>query len=95
MPELLPLCRAANVAIFALVLTSYFVRSNDLWARLTFGLKLKRVGIGGVFLVLSVGSANAYLQHVKPTWPIPCLTAAGLAVLLGLWLSRHQHDPDH
>lgn len=93
--SLLIACRFANVALFALVTVFYFVRSNDQWSHYSFGVRLKRVGIGVVFLVLAIGSANAYLQHVKPTWPIPCLTGGGIAVLLGLWLSRHQRDPHH
>lgn len=88
-------CRAANVAVFILVTVFYFVRSNDLWADLTPGVRLKRVGLGAVLLLISIGSANAYLNHFPPSWVTPCFTTAGLVVLLGLWLSRGHSDPQH
>ena len=86
-------CRFLNVGLYLLVLTAYFVRSNDRWASYVFGVKLKRVGIGSLFLLISVGSANAYINHIPPTWVTPCVTASGLAVLVGLLLSRGHKDP--
>lgn len=86
--NLLLACRFANVGIYALVAVFYFVRSNDRWAGYGFGDRLKRTGILGVFVVLAIGSGNAYVQHVRPTWPVALLTVSGLAVLVGLWLSR-------
>jgi hypothetical protein len=92
MGDPLDLCRAANVALFIFCLVGYFVRSNDRWADYSFGVKLKRIGIGAVFSVIAVGSANAYVHSIPPTWVTPCATVAGAMVLVGLWLSRVHHD---
>ena len=93
--SLLLACRFANVGIFILATGFYYVRSNDLWAGLQWGVRLKRVGILLLLFMCAGGSANAYLEGIRPTWPIPFFTAAGLMVLGGLWFSRGHRDPQH
>lgn len=79
-------CRVVNVGLALAVAAGFFIRINDAWARYGLGGRLTRLGILILLLVVSAGSAEAYLDDVRLGYRIIGVTVALIVTGAGLLL---------
>jgi hypothetical protein len=79
-------CRVVNVGLALAVAAGFFIRVNDAWARYGLGGRLTRFGILLLLLVISAGSAEAYIDSVSLGYRIVGVTIALVVTGAGLLL---------
>lgn len=63
-----------------------FVRANDQWGRLDRAHRVLTAGLVSVFVVVTYGTGEAYVQHAAVGARVPAWIVACSVVLIGLWL---------
>lgn len=93
MTDATEILRIVNVTLAVIAAVGFFVRVNDVWARVSRGGRVLRVGMLALIATAAYASAENYAQHTPPGIRVPMVTVSCVLVLVGLWISRHDRDP--
>lgn len=83
--------RALNVALSVVAAAGMLLRLNDTWDVRTRGFRVTMAGVVGLLAVVAYGSSEAYAAALPTGERTPLVSLACLTVLVGLWISRHDH----
>lgn len=88
MNEILTAFRAFNVFLFILTALALYIRFSDVSGGVSKRFWLIFGPIVATFVLIGIGSMEAYAQSASPGYRGPAGTVIAVALLIGLWMTR-------